>query len=419
LSTLCLGLLVTTLAPRAGAYSVLTHEAIIDSMWDRSLKKLLLQRFPDATPEQLVEAHGYAYGGSIIQDMGYYPFGSKLFTDLLHYVRSGDFVLTLIRDSQDLNEYAFALGALAHYAADNDGHRLATNLSVPMLYPKLRERFGRVVTYADDALSHMKTETAFDVVQVAQGHYAPESYHAFIGFHVARPLLERTFHDTYGLKLEDVFGNLGLAIGTYRYTVSKVMPGLTRVAWEMKEKEIVRDSPGMVRNRFLYNLSRASYHKEWGTEYQRPGFGARFFAFILRALPLGRTKALQFVTPTPAVEKLFMESFNATLERYRRLLAEVEANRLKLPNDNFDVGEQTGPGKYWLCDRAYAQLLAKFKNHYAAAPPQLRRDILAFYGDLSAPISTKSDSGEWAKVVKELDELKAVDAGNSGVPNNE
>jgi hypothetical protein len=388
-------------------------------MWDRSLKKLLLQRFPDATPEQLVEAHGYAYGGSIIQDMGYYPFGSKLFTDLLHYVRSGDFVLTLIRDSQDLNEYAFALGSLAHYAADNNGHRLATNPGVSLLYPKLRERFGRVVTYADDALSHMKTETAFDVVQVAQGHYAPDSYHAFIGFHVARPLLERAFHDTYGLKLEDVFGNLGFAIGTYRYAVSKVMPAITRVAWEMKKNEIVRDSPGMVRRRFLYNLSRASYHKDWGTEYQRAGFGTRFFAFILRVVPLGRTKALQFVTPTPAVEKLFMESFNVTLERYRQLLAEVEANRLKLPNDNFDVGEHTGPGKYRLCDRAYAQLLAKFENHYAQAPPELRRDILTFYGDLSAPISTKSDSEEWAKVVKQLDELKAVDAGNGGVPNIE
>ena len=161
-------------ASPASSYSVLTHEAIIDSAWDTSIKPLLLSRFPGPTPEELVEAHAYAYGGSIIQDMGYYPFGSKLFTDLLHYVRSGDFVLNLLRESQDLNEYSFSLGALAHYAADNDGHRMATNVAVPLLYPKLRLQFGNLVTYSDDPLSHVKTEMAFDVLQVAQGHYAPD-----------------------------------------------------------------------------------------------------------------------------------------------------------------------------------------------------------------------------------------------------
>src|SRR5690349_4157 len=219
-----LGLLILFSAPSVFAYSVLTHEAIIDSAWDTSIKALLLKRFPDVTPEQLVEAHAYAYGGSIIQDMGYYPFGSKLFTDLLHYVRSGDFVLNVIRESQDLNEYAFSLGALAHYAADNNGHRMATNPAVPLLYPKLRRQFGNQVTYADDALSHIKTELAFDVLQVAQGHYAPDSYHGFIGFQVARPLLERAFQDTYGMKLGDVFANVSLAIGSYRHGVSSTVP---------------------------------------------------------------------------------------------------------------------------------------------------------------------------------------------------
>jgi hypothetical protein len=226
---LSLGLLVLLSAPSVFSYSVLTHEAIIDSVWDTSIKPLLLKRFPDATPEQLVEAHAYAYGGSIIQDMGYYPFGAKLFTDLLHYVRSGDFVLNLIRDSQDLNEYAFSLGALAHYAADNNGHRMATNVAVPLLYPKLRLQFGNHVTYADDALSHIKTEFAFDVLQVAQGHYAPDGYHGFIGFQVARPVLERAFQDTYGMKMGDLFTSVSLAIGSYRHSVQSV-------ACELSEK---------------------------------------------------------------------------------------------------------------------------------------------------------------------------------------
>jgi hypothetical protein len=406
------GLVALLAAPRAFSYSVLTHEAIVDSAWDTSIQSLLLKRFPDSTPEQLLEANAYAYGGSIIQDMGYFPFGSKLFTDLAHYVRSGDFVLNLIHESQDLNEYAFSLGALAHYAADNNGHRMATNVAVPLLYPKLRLQFGDCVTYADDALSHVKTELAFDVLQVAQGHYAPQSYHGFIGFQVARPVLERAFQDTYGMKLGDVFASVSLAIGSYRHAVSSTIPAMTRVAWQMKKSEIIKDTPGATKKKFLYNLSRASYRKEWGRDYQQPGFRSRFLAFVLRFLPFGHARALRFETPTPAVAKLFMASFNATLDRYGELLSALQAGELKLPNKNFDVGELTGAGSYKLSDRAYAQLLDKLAGHYAEMPPELQGDILAFYGDLSAPVSTKSDSREWTKVMQELDELKkAAQAG--------
>src|SRR3984893_3345089 len=101
---------------KTAAYAVLSHEAIIDSVWDTNIRPLLLKRFPGATGEQIKEAHGYAYAGVIIQDMGYYPHGSFFFSDLTHYVRSGDFVLALLRDAKDLDGYAFALGALAHYA---------------------------------------------------------------------------------------------------------------------------------------------------------------------------------------------------------------------------------------------------------------------------------------------------------------
>jgi hypothetical protein len=417
--TFWIGLAVLTLgiAPDAFSYSVLTHEAIIDSAWDTSIKGLLLKRFPDSTPEQLLAAHAYAYGGSIIQDMGYYPFGSKLFTDLLHYVRSGDFVVNLIRDSQDLNEYAFSLGALAHYAADNNGHPRATNVAVPLLYPKLRQQFGNHVTYADDALSHVKTEFAFDVLQVAQGHYAPDSYHAFIGFEVAQPVLERAFQDTYGMKLGDVFTSVSLTIGSYRHSVSSIIPAMTRVAWQMKKSEIIKDTPGATKKKFLYNLSRASYQKNWGKEYQQPGFRSKLLTFVLGILPrFGRSRALRFETPTPEVEKLFMASFNATLDRYRELLAALQVDRLELPNENFDVGQPTQAGSYKLSDHAYAQLLGKLEGHYTDMPPELRLDIIAFYGDLSAPISTKTDGGDWAKVIKELDELKAVGVGAALIP---
>ena len=286
-------------------YSVLTHEAIVDSLWDGSIQKMLLERFPAATPEELEQAHAYAYGGCIIQDMGYYPFSNRLFSDLTHYVRSGDFIVALLRESQDLNEYAFALGALSHYAADDNGHRLGTNVAVPILYPKLRRRFGKEVTYWDNPLSHLRTEFGFDVLQVAQGRYAPERYHAFIGFQVAKPVLERAFQDTYGIELKDVFGNLDLALGSFRYSVGSIIPGMTRVAWQLKKDQFTKEIPGITKKKFLYNLSRSSYEKEWGTGYQRPGLRIRLVTWVLKIIPkFGPFKSLAFKEPTPAVEKM-------------------------------------------------------------------------------------------------------------------
>ncbi len=405
-----LGLLSLIHVSTARAYSVLTHEAIIDSTWDTAIRPLLLKRFPSATPDELAEAHGYAYGGCIIQDLGYYPFGSKFYSDLTHYVRSGNFVFNLIRESQDLDEYAFALGALSHYAADNNGHRLATNISVPLLYPELRLKFGNSVTYADDPFSHSKTEFSFDVFQAAKNRYASAAYKDFIGFQVAKPVLERGFLDTYGMRIEQLFFNLDMAIGSYRRAVGTVLPALTKVAWQIKGPEIRKDAPGITRKTFLYNLSRSSYEKNWGSTYQRPGIRSRMLATFFRIVPrIGPFKALAFKKLTPATEKLYMASFNASVDRYRELLADVNGGRLNLPNANIDVGIVTKAGGYKLADAAYAKLLHKLDGHYADMPRDLRSDILAFYQDLSLPIATKADEGDWARLQEELTHLEAID----------
>src|SRR5690348_5433059 len=254
----------------SAAYAVLAHEAVIDSVWADNIRPLLLKRFPDATREELKEAHGYAYGGAIIQDMGYYPHGSFFFSDLTHYVRSGDFVLALLRGSKDLDGYAFALGALAHYVADNDGHPLGVNRAVPLLYPKLKRKYGDAVTYEEDRLAHVKTEFGFDVLEVARGRYAPDSYHDFIGFGVSVPLLEQAFQETYGLDLKAVLTNEDEVLGSYRHAVSQLLPKATRIAWSLKKDEILKDQPSMTRKKFLYNLSRASYQKNWGKNYRPP-----------------------------------------------------------------------------------------------------------------------------------------------------
>ncbi len=401
----------------SSGYSVLTHEAIVDSLWDSSIQKMLLKRFPAATPEELERAHAYVYGGCIIQDMGYYPFGTHLFTDLTHYVRSGDFIVSLIRDSQDLNEYAFALGALAHYAADTNGHRMATNLAVPILYPKLGTKFGKAVTYWDDPTSHLRTEFGFDVLQIAQGRYAPNRYHAFIGFEVSKPVLERAFLDTYGIELKDVFGNLDLAMGSFRYSVGTVIPGMTRVAWRLKGDQVTKEIPGMTRQKFLYNLSRSSYEKEWGTSYHRPGFRTVVVTWVVRVIPkIGPFKSLAFREPTPEVEKMFMASFNATVDSYRTLLAKVDAGRPEVPNENFDIGEPTIAGKYLGADRAYDQLVGKLADRkFAGISPELRGNVLDYYKDRKPPVSppSKKAAAEWTKLSGQLEQLQAVPAAAS------
>jgi len=403
-------ILIISWPATAAAYSVLSHEAIIDSAWDGNIKPLLLQRFPDATAEELREAQGYAYGGAIIQDMGYYPHGSIFFSDLAHYIRSGDFVMILLRDSKDLNEYAFALGAMAHYAADTDGHRIGTNRAVPVLYPKLRKKHGDFVTYEDDPLAHVKTEFGFDVLEVAKDRYAPDSYHDFIGFQVAAPLLEQAFRETYGLDLRKVLENEEKVIGSYRRDVSGLIPRATRIAWSLKKDEIKNDVPGMTRRKFLYNLSRASYEREWGKDYQRPGFWDRFLAVVYRLLPkFGPLRVLQLKTPTPETERMFQASFNATMDRYRNLLKEQGEGRLKVQNNNFDVGEPTGPGKYRMNDDAHANLLDKLAaQDFADVTPELRAELLNFFADPNAPYATKRKPKEWSKVVAEVQQLKST-----------
>jgi hypothetical protein len=392
----------------AAAYAVLAHEAIIDSAWDTNIRPLLLKRFPDATAEKLKEAHGYAYGGAIIQDMGYYPHGSFFFSDLTHYVRSGDFVLALLRDSKDVDGYAFALGALAHYAADNDGHPLGTNRAVPLLYPQLEKKYGDTVTYEEDKLAHIKTEFGFDVLEVAQGRFAPDNYHDFIGFGVSVPLLEQAFQETYGLDLKSVLSDEEKVLGSYRHDVSQLLPEATRVAWSLKKDEIEKDQPGMTRKKFLYNLSRASYQKNWGNQYQPPTLGERFLAFLIRILPkFGPLKVLQLRTPTPATEQLFEASFNAAMDRYRQLLSQAGAGQPNLPNDNFDTGGITGPGKYQLNDKTQAKLLdALAKQNFSGASPEMRAELLEFFGHPDAPYAVKRNPKDWAKVLAEVEELK-------------
>src|SRR5438105_5068040 len=410
--TICGGLLVFALlrSGSAQAYAVLSHEAIVDAAWETHIKPLLLKKYPQATEEDLSRAQAYAYGGSIIQAMGYDPSGSPFFSDLTHYVRSGDFIQALLRDAQDLTEYAFALGALAHYAADNEGHRIGTNRAVPILYPGLGKKYGEIVSYEDGKLAHVKTEFGFDVLEIAKECYAPEGYHDFIGFEVARRVLDQAFRETYGIELKSVLLDEDKALNSYRRDVSKLIPKATRIAWHLKKDEIKNDIADATKKRFLYNLSRSNYEREWGKNYKKPSPGEVFLAFIYKLIPkFGPLKVLQFRTPTPETEHMFEASFNATLSRYRKLLTDAGEGSLQLENNNLDVGETTGPGKYRMNDEAHATLLDNLADkRFANVPSDTKEELLHFYADPDAPFATRRKTKAWAKVQMELEQLRSA-----------
>lgn len=387
---------LVTIEPLA-AVSVLSHEELIDTAWQSDILPLLLARFPDATPEQLKRAHSFAYGGAVIQDVGYYPLGNQLFTNLLHYVRSGDFVTFLIRDSRDLNEYAFALGALSHYAADCWGHD-SINRAVPILYPRLRHKFGRWITYEDNHDAHLRTEFSFDVLEVAKHRYNSQQYHDYIGFDVSEDLLERAFADTYGMRMDDLLHYDDLTLETFRFAVGKVVPEMTEVALATHRPEVTHERSDRAKKQFLYHLSRADYERQFGNKYRRPGIFARILGFLIKLLPFGPAKILGYRNPTPQAEDYYFRSMDQAMYQYHALLQEVRSGHLALPNRNFDTGRPTGLGEYALCDRTYAALLRRLaKDHFRDVNPGVKANILNFFGNAVPPKKSISRR-QWKKI---------------------
>ena len=404
---LCLCLLLVT---PALPYSVLSHEALVDALWDVKIKPVLLKRFPDSTAQQLKEAHGYAYGGAVIQDMGFYPHGDGYFSSLTHYVRPADFIQALLAEARTLNELAFALGALSHFAGDCDGHRYGTNVVEPRIYPKLAKKYGTPVTYEQNPSKHLQTEYGFDVAEVAKANFAPEAYHDFIGFYVAAALLDRAVHDTYGLALNGLIDDPDKAIGSYRHTIGNLIPLATRVAWAQHRDEIDRSRPGITRKQFVFIMRRSSYERYWGKQYDRPTPLDRIFAFLLKIVPpIGPLKTLRFKALTPQAEDEFRNSFDRAADRYGSQIDEAAAGNLKMENLNFDLGVVTPPGAYRLQDEAYASWLDQLAGtRFAVVTPAIRESILNFYKDLSLSFATKKHKKDWRRVLTELDALKRI-----------
>jgi Zinc dependent phospholipase C len=367
------------------AYGVLSHLAVVDAAWDGAVVPALQRRFPGLTADDLRRAHAFAYGGALIHDMGYYPGGSRALSDLMHYVRTADFIRALAEEARDADEYAFAQGAVAHFLGDSEGHPRGVNRVVPLTFPKLRRKFGDVVTYEQDPTAHLRVEFGFDVVQVARGLYPPEDYRRFIGFEVPVPLLSRAVRRTYGVDLTELLPRPERSVRSFRKFVASLFPKATRVAWAYKKDEIRKAMPGASSARFVYSLSSAAFEKEWGRDYDRPGLGSRVGAFLLRLVPkVGPLRVLIPKPPTPEGERVYEESFNAVLADYRTA---VGGDRPPPLNVNLDVGAATAPGTYARSDAAWADLCTRLAaaDHLPAVDPALASAILAHYGGLKTP----------------------------------
>jgi hypothetical protein len=398
--------------PYSNAYSILSHQALIDQSWEKSIKPLLKLKYPGSTEDELKVARAYAYGGAIAPDMGYFPFGSVFFTDLVHYVRSGDFVNALLDEADSLNEYAFAIGFLCHYNADQYGHHLAINRCVALTYPKMEKKYGDLVTYAENHISHRRIEFSFDVLQTARGKYATQAYHNFIGFQVSRPILERAFMRTYGLDLNTVFADLPLAIESFRLSVKNLFPLLTRAAWVNKRSEISKLNPALRSQDFRYHMRKTDYDHEFGKSGKKPGIFANLLALIIRVSPkIGPLRVFKFKEPGLAGEKLFVQSFDTALFHFTTTIKLLGSENVNLTNIDYDTGNLTRAGEYPLTDKNYGILILKLRNkNFVHLNEELKQNILDFYGNDTSLIIVYKNSRKKKQINEALDEIKLAKA---------
>ncbi len=402
-------------APVCFGYSFLTHETIVDMAWDHSIKPVLLSRFPSATPQQLVEAHAYAYGGSCIQDAGYYPFGQPGFSDLTHYVRTGDFITNLIREAHTIDELAFALGALSHYVGDTVGHKDAVNIAVPQEFPGLEQKYGPVVTYEENPHAHVRTEFAFDIDQLGHARFAPAAYYRRVGFRVPKRLMERAFYDTYGLRLHSVIGNEFAAFRSYTWAVRQFLPRMAYAEVLLHRKDFPRDEDGTDFRQFRGRLEATDIAHHWETYRQhKPSFRTRILAMLIFLTPkIGVLSDLAVRGPKIDTEKDYVTSVDLAMDEYGHLLDQLAhkgRDGFSVPDLDLDTGYPSQPGTYRLTDETYASLLHRVTANKARPPIGLRQNILAFYAHPNAPIATKRSRRKWARVQKELAILRAMPA---------
>ena len=395
------------LATDSAGYSVLTHEELIDLAWNDSIRPLLLAKFPGATQEQLREAHAYAYGGSAMQDMGYYPFGKKFFSNLTHYVRTGDFVGWMLRNARSLDEYAFAIGALSHYLGDTIGHSQAVNPATAVEFPKLSRKFGDSVTYGESPHGHIRTEFAFDIDQLTNLAFAPPAYLHAIGFRVPRKFLERAFIVTYGFDIHELFGRARPALRSYRTSVRSFIPAFAEAEVVLHRKEFPPQPDDEAYRIFAERVSRTNYDRHRKHTYKGPGVKSHLLAIFVFLVPkIGGASDLAIKIPNAETQEWYLRSVNHAVDVFGDTLHKELAPgdpAVGLVNIDLDTGKPAKLGDYPLADQSYAQLLARITSKPGKPiPKELKQHLLDYY----AQSATNSPLPE--SMIEQLATLKNI-----------
>ncbi len=405
----------------AAAYSVQTHEQLIDLTWKASIVPLLRDRFPGITNAQLAEAHAYAYGGCAIQDIGYYPFGNEFFSDLTHYVRSGDFVDSLLRNAKTPDEVAFAIGALSHYVGDSIGHSEATNPSVAAQFPGLAEKFHTdAVTYEENPHDHVRVEFAFDINEIAKHRFAPHKYLDHVGLKVATGLLAKAFFETYGLELNKTEHVERTNLFGYRFSVRRFLPNIAYAETLLHRKGFPPDIPSPELTKLEADLQQAGKDNLWEQYRSHAGLGHYALAGLITVMPpIGPLAELRLRGPNEDAETRYITSVNNTVASLRNDIERLHRpppavgppprRQTVFPNLDLDTGALVRPGAYRLTDQTYAKLLKVLTSEpNRPIPIGLQEDILAYYSKPTAPIFTKRHPEKWAAIQAELPELKSM-----------
>ena len=405
------------LASDSTAYSVLTHEELIDLAWNDSIRPLLLAKFPKSTDAELVVAHSFAYGGSAVQDMGYYPFGKVFFSELTHYVRSGDFVVRLLSDARTLNEYAFAIGALSHYLGDSIGHSEAVNRATALGFPKLRDKYGESVTYGESPHSHIRTEFAFDVKELSDRAFAPAAYMERVGFRVPRKFLRDVFIATYGIDIAEVLGRARPDLKSYRTSVRSFIPAFAEAEVVLHKKQFLPPPDTEAYRIFAERVAHTNYERRWRHTYKGTGFKAHLLAILVFIVPkIGAASDLAIKIPTHETEEWYLSSVNRTVDQFRAILQNLLSAKspARLANLDLDTGERVRLGDYALADKTYTELLARLTSKpRLGVPADLKRNLLDYYEGSLAITEVNDPRTAQLEALKAMGSRRGTDGGSS------
>jgi hypothetical protein len=393
----------------ASPYSFQTHEQLIDLTWTDTIKPLLKRRFPNITEADLLRAHAYAYGGSAIQDLGYYPFGNHFFSDLTHYVRSADFVRSLFRHARNANELAFAVGALSHYVGDTIGHSDAVNPAVAIEFPNLSARFGPSVNYGENPHAHVRAEFAFDIEEITQHHMAPSAYLRHVGLQIPYALLTQAFNETYGLRLRDILSGRRPILRSYRFAIRSFLPRVAYAEAVLHRNGFPPEPNTDAGKLFQAQLARTEFENGWSQFRKQPGFKTYVLAGVIAVLPkIGTLSELSIRGPNSSTLERYIESVNRSTASMRDLLVHLDGT-LQLPNRDLDTGDRVKPGGYRLTDATYAKLLHEVtRSTVESVPATVKENLLDYYADPNAPIATKKNHKQWSRVQSELTVLRGM-----------